>query len=104
MVMIFVDPKPRNFLLNEGLVYTFRVKRRKKLGNDWLTDKRGGRKIANIIVLEMLEIQPEDLSSFVGWSGFSTLEEWHEAIKRINGFIPSKGWLYLVLLSEMGNI
>jgi len=95
--MIFQSEKARRFLLENGVVFTFRAKRRKKLGEDWITDRRGGRKIADILVEEEGKFKPQDLGLYVKYSGFSTLEEWIEEIKRLNGGrLPAEGRLYKV--------
>ena len=57
MVVIFQSEKARRFLLENGVVFTFRSKRRKKLGEDWITDRRGGHKIADALVEEEGEVQ-----------------------------------------------
>lgn len=99
MVMIFEGEKARNFLLRNGAVYTFRVKRRKKVGKDWITDRRGGRKIAEVLIEEVGEFAPTGLTPYVGLSGFNSLEEWTAEIRRLNdGKLPEKGWLYMVVL------
>ena len=105
MVMIFQSEKARRFLLENGVVFTFRAKRRKKLGRDWITDRRGGHKIADILVEEEGKFKPQELDLNVEYSGFNTLEEWIGEIKRLNGGrLPSEGWLYKVtLLSASSN-
>jgi len=102
MVMIFQSEKARRFLLQNGVVFTFRVHRRLMTGEDWITDKRGGRKIGDVQVEEEGVFDPSDLSIYVAYSGFNSLEEWHEEIKQIlNGHrLPSEGWLYKVSLEE----
>lgn len=103
--MIFQSEKARRFLLENGVVFTFRAKRRKKLGEDWIADRRGGHKIADVLVEEEGMFRPQELGLYVEYSGFSTLEEWIEEMKRLNGgMLPSEGWLYKVtLLSASSN-
>ena len=102
MVIIFQSEKPRRFLLENGIVFTFRVHRRLMMGKDWITDKRGGRKIANVIVETEGAFSPADLGTYVTYSGFDSLEEWHEEIKRILNWnkLPLEGWLYKVSLTR----
>jgi hypothetical protein len=97
MVVIFQGGKALNHLLRHGVVFTFKVHRR-KTGRDWITDRRGGRKIADVIVEEEGEFAPSNLGLYVEYSGFSTLGEWIEEICRLNKRLPEKGWLYRVTL------
>ena len=86
MVMIFQSPKALKFLLEEGEVYTFRVHARKSpKKNDWITDKRGGKKISNVIIKLVARINRlSALSSYVTRSGFENLTDWLDEIKRLN--------------------
>ena len=103
--MIFQSEKARRFLLENGVVFTFRAKRRKKLGRDWISDRRGGRKIANVLVEEEGKFKPQELGLYVEYSGFSTLEEWIEEIRRLNrGKLPAEGWLYKIALLKASPI
>ena len=103
MVIIFQSEKPRRFLLENGIVFTFRLHRRKSVGRDWMTDRRGGRKIADVYVEEVGLFNSLKLDPYVPYSGFASVEEWNEEIKRIlkwdklppNGW---RGWLYEVSL------
>lgn len=110
MVIIFQSDKARNHLLAETLVYTFRTKERKRTGNDWMTDRRGGTKIANVDI-EPLEYffhrrstsqsshrLREFLSPYVSQSGFSSVDGWIREILRLNRAYPIEGWLYRVSL------
>ena len=107
MVIIFQSEKPRRFLLKNGVVFTFRLHRREPVGRDWMTDKRGGRKIADVEVEEVGYFNSLDLDPYVAYSGFSSVEEWNEEIKRILKWdkLPPKrwqGWLYEVSLGLGG--
>lgn len=93
MVMIFQNPKARNQLLENGIVYTFRTKPH-SLGKDWATDKRGGKKIADINIerMEMISggylirdntLRPL-LLKYLKESGFDTISEWINVIKILN--------------------
>jgi len=99
MVMIFQSEKARRFLLEKGFVFTFRAHRRKKVGRDWITARRGGRKIADVEVKEEGIFNPSELKPYVRHSGFKSISEWIEEIRRLNGGkLPAIGWLYKVSL------
>ena len=101
--MIFQSAKAYNFLMKNGYVFTFRVKRRKKEGNDWMTNKRGGKKTADIYVsLCGRHITERELDDYVLDSGFNTLGEWHAEIRQLNkGVLPYYGYIYYVGLGHM---
>ena len=86
MVMIFQSPKALKFLLEEGEVYTFRTHERKShRKNDWITDKRGGNKIFGATIEFVTIINKlTALSSYVTRSGFESLPDWYNEIKRLN--------------------
>jgi hypothetical protein len=95
--MIFADEKARRQLLEKGFVYTFRI-RKHKVGRDWATDRRGGRKICDIDVMLVREIaSPEELIPYVIGSGFNNAYEWVRAIRRLNPKLRQiRGYLYRV--------
>ena len=82
-----------------GEVITFRLKERKVVGFDWATDKRGGKKLFDVLVEEeMGDIAPIDLEDYVEKSGFKTLKEWISEIKRLHKCgANTKGFLYWVV-------
>lgn len=89
MVMIFQSEKPRQHLLEKGFVLTFRKLHMsgRKLGKDWITDKRCGKKIADVLVFsEYATVKPtrEMLAPYVNYSGFDSVDEWIEEIERLN--------------------
>ena len=86
MVMIFQSPKAIKYLLEEGEVYTFRARMRKtRRKKDWITDKRGGHKISDVTIEFVTRINRlSALSSFVTRSGFESLIDWLNEIKRLN--------------------
>ena len=102
MVMVFRSRRALNHLLQHGVAFTFRPRRRRKVGRDWVTDRRGGRKMADVVVEEEGEFAPGDLELYVEYSGFSALQEWVDEIRRLNGRVPAKGWLYRVTLARAG--
>jgi len=103
MVIIFQNEKPRRFLLENGVVFTFRLHRREPVDRDWMTNKRGGRKIVDVYVEEVGYFNSLDLEPYVAYSGFNSVEEWNEEIKRMLKWdkLPPhgwQGWLYEVSL------
>jgi hypothetical protein len=97
MVMIFADENARRQLLEKGVVYTLRVRKHKE-GRDWITDKRGGRKICDVKVefVEGIRLS-EQLIKYVGESGFEHIWDWCEAIRRLNPKMKKiEGYLYKV--------
>lgn len=92
MVMIFQVQEAREQLLKKGLVFTFR-KHLRKTGKDWATDKRCGKKIADINVRYVERIDfPSELDPYAGESGFQSLEDWLKAIRKkypeeLSGFL-----------------
>jgi hypothetical protein len=104
MVIIFQSEKARDFLLFWGWVFTFRTRKRKKLGRDWMTDRRGGKKIVDVWVLYWAKVHISKLTrQHVKYSGFETKKEWLEEIKRLNhGILPEVGYVYKVEKREGG--
>lgn len=107
MVISFQSKGPRNRLLKKGFVFTVRLKRRKRTGHDWMNFRRGGSKIANVLIFELAQISHnsrmcylEQLAPFTSWSGFLLADEWITEIVRLNrGKFPKvAGWLYLVVI------
>ena len=102
MVIIFNCEKPRRQLLEKGEVITFRRKERRRLGKDWMTDKRGGRKLCDVFIEQIYFIPTKSTMRGFLWgsldkSGFDTIDEWLIEIEKINKKQElTKGWLYLV--------
>ena len=104
MVIIFQSRKALNFLLENGFVYTFRARQR-KTGRDWVTDRRGGWKLANVYIQLIGSMGVESLETFEECSGFNSVKEWIDEIKRLNkGKLPHVGFLYLVELEEADGV
>ena len=102
--MSFSSEKARNYLLEHGEVYTFRTKRRKKIGDDWINVGRGKPKIADVFIDEVGLCNPypfpvtyEKLSIYVAKSGFDNVNEWLLEMLELNGKIEI-GWIYKVML------
>ena len=100
MVMSFNSERAREYLLQNGEIYTFRKNRRRRIGKDWANENRGGKAFADIFIQEIGEMNIyKDLRPFFKHSGFSTVTEWVQEIKNLNnGHDLSKGWLYKVKL------
>lgn len=102
-VMIFKCDRARNFLLIRGYVFTFRERQRKSTGRGWINDGWARPKIADVFISEIGGLHWSHLELYAPYSGFESFEEWLAAIKELNrGYIPSKGWLYLVQLVRHG--
>ena len=119
MVMIFSHPIVRAYLLAHGLVYTFRKHHpktadgvRPQTGKDWTTNKRCGKKIADILVTPMETIDSlnmgQVLTKYVRESGFylghgrfdDSVSDWARAINSLNPDEPTQGWIYQVEVRE----
>lgn len=90
-------------MLEKGEVFTFRTKKRKRVGNDWMNDGRGKRKIADVFIEEIERIEMGfpfalRLDLYVDKSGFRDVHEWLNEIRELNGDIPCDGWIYKVRL------
>ena len=100
VVMIFSSKKALEQLRTAGEVVTFRLKKRKVIGDDWVTYKRGGKKLYDVFVdIQEENITPDDLGDYLENSGFKSLKEWINEIKQLhncNG--QTKGFLYYVCL------
>ena len=93
--MIFQNKKVLDYLLRHGRVYTCRLHKRGlndvlplvnlPCGRDWITNKRGGKKIADVLIVEIAQVNISELDPYwVKRSGFNSKEEWIEAIKSLN--------------------
>ncbi len=115
MVIIFAHEKVREYLLKHGLIYTFRKYHKKtadgirpQIGKDWATDKRCGKKIADVEITAMEPIDAlnmgQVLSKYARESGFylghgrvdDAVSEWARAINSFNPRDPTAGWIYKV--------
>lgn len=103
MVTIFQVKEVREFLLKHGFVYTFR-RIRKRIGKDWITDRRGGHKLATVEISLMHDVdRPEELETYVAGSGFPDLDAWLKKIKEMHGqkFMRRfKGFIYFVQIKN----
>jgi len=112
VVMLFKSHKALAYLLRHGYVYTIRAKKRPE-GKDWVTNKRGGKKIANVFVKYVGVVRIEEtgsivltkcgvrlLEEYVRKSGFWDEQEWLEEVRKLNGTLPDKAHLYFVCLAD----
>jgi len=97
MPIIFASEKACRRLLEKGIVYTFRLKPRLDIGRSWATDRRNGKKIANVYITYVAHLSLRELAPYVEQSGFESLDEWITAIKELNPKMKvNSGWLYKV--------
>lgn len=105
MVIIFENEKARKYLLKEGFVYTLRKRKRKRIGKDWMTDRRQGHKIADVHIEEVGSWTGKDwriLEPFVKDSGFTSIEEWMDVVTEFSrGEMPKRGWIYRVYITKV---
>jgi hypothetical protein len=96
--MIFGVKEARDQLLEHGVVYTFRTTVHFD-GKDWATDRRGGKKIADIDVkiVATRAACAYHLDPYAGESGFKSAEEWWHKIQEMHGPEP-EGAIYKVTL------
>jgi hypothetical protein len=104
MVISFSVGEARKQLLEKGEVYTFRFKRRKRIGKDWANSGRGTKKITDVFIEEIGEYNPTaELKPYVQKSGFKNLWDWQDAIielSEINHAAIREGWLYRVMVVD----
>lgn len=94
--MLFMDENVRKQLLEHGEVVTFR-KYLHNEGRDWATDKRRGKKLCDIEVKLIGEINnPSELIPYLEKSGFQHLWDWVAAIRKFIGKDKIQGYLYHV--------
>ena len=106
IVISFSVLEASNQLLENGVVYTFRWKRRSffekqkgSLEKTWANEKRGGKRIADVEIEEVGEINPlpVHLKPYLKQSGFADAWKWHDKIVAMEGpMFKPMGWLYKV--------
>jgi len=102
MVMIFRSKKALDYLLQTGSVVTFRTKKRYYPNKEWVTDRRGGKKIADVAIYYITEVEISDrkrLEAYVYRTGFDSVDEWIAEIRKLHGDVKY-GHLYLVKIME----
>lgn len=80
MVISFQLENVRKYLLENGVVYTFRSKPHKQ-GRDWANSGRGTKKIADVDIIEYPLGYPPD---YYKQSGFETPVEWINNYCKLN--------------------
>lgn len=110
MVISFSVKEARNQLLGEGVVFTFRWKRRaffeKKKGDieyTWANEKRGGKRIADVKIEEIgqMDHSMKNLEPYFPQSGFKELWLWQGKIMYMLPFPGHPpGWLYKATLRD----
>jgi len=99
MPIQFVDDRARGHLLKHGQVYTFRTRKRKRVGRDWACEKRGSPKFADVRITFVREVKDAlfgALKPYAKHSGFDYVADWVTAIMRLNPGDVTEGFLYLV--------
>lgn len=99
--MLFMKEQVRKFLITNGHVFTFRLEEHAQ-GPDWITDKRGGKKICDVTIRLGREINsPEELEPYVFHSSFQSMQNWLKTIatlrelnekeieKKLHGYVYS---------------
>lgn len=97
--IIFSDETARSQLEEHGEVVTFR-KTTRTTGDTWWRGSRLGPKQGDVVVSPIAEVNPmnkDELAEYRHLSGFSSVEEWQQAIRALNGSMPSTGFLYRVV-------
>ncbi|KXB04880.1 hypothetical protein AKJ48_01130 [candidate division MSBL1 archaeon SCGC-AAA261O19] len=111
MVLIIPSRKVRNHLTSENIIYFVSDKKRNE-DEDWITDKFGGKKIAdaNIELERKIDLSTHKnleailymwLKTYVEHSGFENTYQWIGDIKKSNdGETPEELYLYEIILSN----
>ena len=95
--VIMADETAREQLLNEGEVVSFRQHDR-TTGETWWRQSRTGPKCGEVLVEQLGECDPSELSELEPYgakSGFNSARAWQTAIATINGDL-SDGYLYRI--------
>lgn len=95
-MLIIKDERILKFLMKRGFVFLFSTRELKE-GKGWVRASPTGKKIADVRIRLLTKIKPEriKLSSFLRGSGFNTLDEWIDSLKKENKDLR-EGYLYLV--------
>jgi len=111
MVISFTIEDARNQLRTEGMVYTFRWRRRAFFKNEkgaieetWYNTQRTFPSLGYVTIEEICHLSPtsDDMLKYLPHSGFDDQAEWYEAI--MGNINPHNyphyktGWLYRVSL------
>jgi hypothetical protein len=103
MVIQFREDRARNHLLEKGVVYTYRTHKRERVGRDWVCVGRGGKKVADVSIELVREVEGTlfgALKPYARQSGYGRVADWVTAIVRMHGLKNAweRGYLYKVEL------
>jgi hypothetical protein len=106
MVISFSVKEARDQLLNEGIVYTYRWRRRAFFRDEkgtqeytWANAGRLGPRICNVVIEEIGQMEPDEdkLKPYADKSGFFNLASWQVEINHLGWqWARAAGWLYKV--------
>lgn len=103
MVVIIHNSRIRDFIRKNGNVFIASLKKRKyNVERTWMTDKRGNKKICNVVVEFWDKLRMDEfefgLRKYLNKSGFLYISDWLEEIRRLNkGKLPKVIYIYRVL-------
>lgn len=105
MVIQFSEEKALKFLLENNHVFTLRLKKRIRVGNDWANVKRGAKKFADVFIIYFGVIENAKfgkLKNYAEYSGFKNVADWITAVKNLaKGKDYSTCYLYHVKIREL---
>ena len=106
--VIFSNRKARDHLERHGSVVTFRTSDR-TTGETHVRYERTGTKQHDCFIMKLADVAgielEENLEHYYSQAGFSSADEWKDAIRELHGEVPDEGYLYRVDLpvGEAGN-
>ena len=99
-VIYFKSKRALEHLLKHGEVYTIRPKERTE-GFAVVKTSRKSQRLAVVDVKYVGKVSAGTLDNFVDKSGFRSVREWLEEVRRLNGGkLPERMFLYCVKLLE----
>lgn len=96
--MVLSEGPARTQLSAVGGVVVFRATTRPTGPFEWRASETGPAR-GEVLVSEIGQVEPDDdtvLRSYRNLTGFTSLNEWREAIRAGNDGLPESGWLYYV--------
>ena len=102
MVIAFKSECARNQLLEHGVVYTVRLKKRSQTGKDWANIGRGTEKIADVWIEYFGLKKFLELRHYVDESGFRNLPVWWSEIAKLNKEVKISDLFHLYKVSVRG--
>jgi hypothetical protein len=101
--IIFSHDRARQYLINNGIVVTFRTDAR-TTGETHVRFERTGEKQFDARVVLLADRAHEGiddaLEEWYARAGFSSAEEWRRAIVDLNGAVPGEGYFYEVQAAD----